>query len=273
MQKIAITKEELTGMVGASIFMILILVILLFSYFTLATPTEDLEGIPVMFGNIESATGYEEPPMNEIVPPQQELPTPNENIPSEIPLIAQSDEQSIEIEEEKNREKEEEERQKQAMLEEQRRRQEEAERKRREEEKRKEAIKKEMSGLFGENANANRGTSEGGEGTQGVSTGNASQGQTSGQGGIGSYDLGGRSVGRGGLAQPQYTVDDYGEVVVNITVDPNGNVISAEVGKGTTTANSTLRNEALKAARSTKFVAISDNKDQKGTITYKFNLK
>ncbi len=268
MQRIMITKEEITGMIGATIFMVLLLVILLFSFFTLASPSQDLEGVPVMFGNVEDAEGYEEPPMNE-VSPALEAPTQHD-IPSETPLIAQSEEPSIVIEEQERKEREEEERKKQALLEEQRRR-EEAERKRREEEARKRAINQQMSGLFGEATNANRGSTEG-SGTQGVTTGSSNLGASSGEGGIGTYDLGGRSLGSGGLIQPKYTVDDYGTVVVNITVNPKGNVISAEIGKGTQTPNSALLNEALRAARNTRFNSINSAENQQGTITYKFNL-
>ncbi|HCC85507.1 MAG TPA: hypothetical protein DEQ06_02725, partial [Porphyromonadaceae bacterium] len=99
------------------------------------------------------------------------------------------------------------------------------------------------------------------------------QGSPTGIGGIGSYDLGGRSLGSGGLVQPRYTVNDEGTVVVDITVDPSGNVIRAEIGKGTNTPNATLLNEALRAARSTKFNAITSMNNQKGTITYRFKLK
>ena len=266
-----ITKEKITGMIGASIFMVLLLVILLFSYFTIASPAQDLEGIPVMFGNIDNAGGYEEPPMNEITPPVEEIVTPQE-IPAEAPLIAQTEDNTIAIKEQQKNQKEEEERKKRALLEEQRRRQEEAERKKREqEEARKRAISNEMSGLFGENTSGSRGETEG-TGTQGVSTGNTNQGTTSGTGGIGSFNLGGRSLGSGGLIQPKYAVDEYGTVIVNITVDPKGNVIGAEIGKRTNTGNTSLRTEALRAARSTRFNSISSANNQQGTITYKFNL-
>ena len=267
-----ITKEEITGMIGAAIFMVLLLVILLFSFFSLAAPSDDLGGIPVMFGNMEEAGGYEEPPMADITPQQvEEIPVP-ENIPAETPLITQADEPSIAVEEQKRIEQEERERQEQLRREEEQRRRAEAERKRREEEEaRKREISKQMSGLFGANTDANRGESEG-SGTQGVSTGSSNQGATSGTGGIGSYDLGGRGVGSGGLKEPKYTVDDYGRVIVNITVNPRGEVISAEIGKGTNAPNSALLNEALKAAKSTRFNAISKPDNQQGTITYKFNL-
>lgn len=266
-----ITKERITGMVGAALFMVMLLVILLFSFFSLASTSQELEGIPVMFGNIEEAAGFEEAPMREPTPTPQEVEKP-QNIPAQQALITQRDEPSISVAEQKNREKEEEERKRQALLAQQRRQQEELERKRREEEARSRAINREMSGLFGENTNASRGTTEG-QGTQGVSTGNAAQGAASGMGGIGTYDLGGRSLGRGGLIQPRYTVDDYGTVVVRIIVDPIGNVVQAEIGPGTTTPSTTLRNEALRAARSTKFNSINSADNQQGIITYKFNLK
>ena len=255
-----ITKEKITGMLGATIFMVLLLVILLFSFFSIASPSQELEGIPIMFGNVEEASGYEEAPMREITPPIEVIKTPKVAI-NETPLISQTTEQSISIEEQKNKEKEREER----------RRQEEAERKRREEEARTRAINKEMSGLFGDNANANRGSTEG-AGTQGVSTGNAAQGGTSGLGGIGTFALGGRSLGSGGLIEPKYAVDDYGKIIVKITVDPKGNVINAEIDKGTNIGNSTLRTEAIKAARNTKFNSISSPNNQQGTITYDFKL-
>lgn len=266
-----ITKEEITGMIGTAIFMVLLIVILLFSYFELASSSDELGGIPVMFGNMEEAGGYEEPPMMDIEPQPVEEIAAQTNRPSETPLITQDTEASIAVKAEERKKEEERERQEQARREEERRRQAEAERKRREEEARKQAINQQMSGLFGENANANRGESEG-SGTQGVSTGSSNIGASSGTGGIGSYDLGGRGVSGVGLIEPKYTVDDYGKVIINITVNPEGKVISAEIGKGTQAPNSALLNEALKAARSTRFSVISSSDNQQGTITYKFNL-
>ena len=264
-----LTREKIAGMLGAIIFMILLFVILLFSFFTLASPSQELEGIPVMFGNVEDASGYEEAPMNDVAPPIEDIKTPT-NAPSEIPLITQADQQSIAVEEQKNREKEREEQRKRELLAEQRRREEEAERKRREEEARRRAINQEMSGLFGEN-NASRGENEG-TGTQGVSTGSAARGEPSGMGGIGTVNLDGRSLGSGGLVQPKYTVDDYGTVVVNITVNPQGNVVEATIGQGTKAPSPTLQKEALQAARNTRFNSINSTHNQRGTITYKFKL-
>lgn len=259
----AITREKISGAIGTAIFMVLLLLILLFSYFTIASPPQELEGIPVMFGSVEDAFGNIESPMTEVTPTPIQSPAIPEYAPDE-PLITQNTEPTIDVAAQREEER------RKAQAEEQRRAQEEAARRQREEEARKREINQQMSGLFGENAQS-RGNTEG-SGTQGVSTGNASQGAPSGSGGIGSYDLGGRSLGSGGLVQPRYTVNDYGTVVVNITVDPAGNVIHTEIGRGTNTPSTTLRNEALRAARNTKFNAINSANNQQGTITYRFNL-
>ena len=257
-----VTREEIGGIIGTVLFAVLLLLILLFSFFKLSLPPQQLEGIPVMFGTTENAFGFVEPPMNEVVPtpsvPERPTPAPD------VPLITQTTEPTIDVEAQRAEEE------RQARLAEERRQQELAEQRRREEEARRREINQQMSGLFGEGTGS-RGNTEG-TGTQGVTSGNATQGSPTGSGGIGSYDLGGRSLGSGGLVQPSYSVNDYGTVVVNITVDPAGNVIHAEIGRGTNTPNTTLRSEAIRAARGTKFNAINSTNNQRGTITYRFNL-
>mgnify|MGYP000857321126 FL=1 len=256
-----ITKEEIGGIIGTTVFTVLLLLLLLFSYFTLTTPPEELEGIPVMFGTTEDAFGNIEPSYNEPIPKPIESPAIPEYSPNE-PLITQTTTPTIDVEAQR-----EEERRKAALVEE-RRRAEEIERQRRLEEARRREINEQMTGLFGESSQS-RGNTEG-TGTQGVSTGNSSQGSPIGTGGIGTYDLGGRSVGSGGLIQPRYNVNDYGKIVIDITVDPAGNVIRAVIGRGTNTPSTSLRNEAIRAARNTKFNAINSPNNQQGTITYEF---
>lgn len=258
-----ITREKIGGFVGAVVVGVLILLLLLFSYFSVAHPPQGIEGIPVMFGSINEAGGWTEPQKNEATSatPEQQKPM---DVSEETLITQTTDEPTIAVEQKKEQERLE-----RVKREEEQRRQEEIKRKKQEEERRKE-INKKMSGLFGE-SDGSRGETEG-SGTQGSSTGNTTKGAPTGSGGIGSYDLGGRSLGAGGLAQPTYTVNDYGTVVVNITVDPRGNVIHAEIGRGTNTPSSTLRNEAIRAARRTKFNAIQSPNNQQGTITYTFNL-
>lgn len=74
--------------------------------------------------------------------------------------------------------------------------------------------------------------------------------------------------------KPDYPCNEEGKVVVTISVDQSGNVVSAVPGaKGTTNSASCLLNEAKKAALKTKFNP--DNKapsKQVGAIIYKFSL-
>lgn len=97
----------------------------------------------------------------------------------------------------------------------------------------------------------------------------SSDSSASGEEGDPEWKLPGRSL-VGTLPKPSYENSNAsGQIVINITVDHNGKVISAEVGRGTTTFNDILVKEALKAARATEFSA--SNKDfQDGTITYYF---
>ena len=286
-----ITKEKKISLVSTAIFFILIMLFLvLYKIEILKFIPQELEGIPVMFGYTADAGGNDEPPMLESTPeasisePQPSIPPvvetkptpPVQQKPSQNDLIAQHNQESIKVKAEAEKKRRDEEK----LLEQQRQREEAAEQRRKEEaaakarqaeENRRKEINSQMSGLFGDNPGGSRGNTTG-TGVQGVSTGNSTSGAASGVGGIGTYDLGGRSVGSGGLTRPKYTVNDEGTVVINITVDPQGNVIQAEIGKGTNTPNTSLRNEAIKAARSTKFNSVTTGNNQRGTITYKFSL-
>ncbi|MCX6223243.1 MAG: cell envelope integrity protein TolA, partial [Bacteroidia bacterium] len=198
------------------------------------------------------------------------------------------------LDEKKQREKEERELQRQADLERRRieaeqKRQVDLENQRIEAERKKQvqqqsqidAKKKLMGKSFGGNSTATGTQGEGNSqaaGNQGDPTGSVdskNQGPGGGKGAGISYNLGGRNV-IGSLAKPEYTVNEYGDVVVIITVNKDGDVISAVPGaKGTTTTNSTLWEAARKAASSAKFNRVTSTDApvyQKGTITYKFKL-
>lgn len=86
-----------------------------------------------------------------------------------------------------------------------------------------------------------------------------------------SFNLGGRTS-VGPLPRPVYTEREEGKIVVNITVDQNGNVISAEIGRGTNIDNRAMRNNTLEAAKNSKFSKISGSNNQSGTITYTYKL-
>ncbi|WP_207759840.1 energy transducer TonB family protein [Flavobacterium cyanobacteriorum] len=90
--------------------------------------------------------------------------------------------------------------------------------------------------------------------------------------GVGNYQLAGRKV----IAKPQprYTCNEQGTVVVEISVDQNGRVISATPGvRGTTNSAKCLLDQAKQAALNTKFDS-SDAAPEKqvGKIIYNFRL-
>lgn len=282
-------KEKWIGLGGTVTFHALLILGLLFMYLT-PTPevrhAEELLGVPVMFGNVPDAYGDDEPKgrgkgadgaqittsphvVEDPLPMIESTSTTNKPFVSnaEETPITQDFEETIAIKE-ANRKAEE---QKTREAEEQRKKSE-AERIARQEAENRGKINQQMEGLFGQGSGSgSRGNTEG-TGTQGVPTGNASYGATSGIGGWGSFALGGRSLGSGGLIKPSYNDNDYGTVVVDILVDSKGKVLEATIGKGTNTTSTILKEEALRAAKRTRFNEVSSVTNQKGTITYKFNL-
>lgn len=282
-------KDKMISIIGTAGFHLLIILFLLF-YYLKPSPvirhSDELGGVPVMFGNVANAGGDDEPfgrgngnqgAAEATSPNVVEDPIPmveNTTVKTkpavtntEKTAVTQDFEETVAIKEAKR--KAEEKKQQEAA---EQHKKAEAERVAQQEAAKKGQINNQMAGLFG-NGTGSGSRGEGtGEGTQGIPTGNASYGKTSGVGGWGSFDLGGRSLGSGGLVKPNYSVDDYGTVVVDILVNAKGDVVEATIGKGTNTPNTNLRNEALRAAKRTKFNAVSSVINQKGTITYKFNL-
>ena len=145
-----------------------------------------------------------------------------------------------------------------------------------EEQRTRDAINQQVSGAFG-SATGNptqSGTGQTGTGIQGNPQSTSPTGSPTGSGGYGEFNLGGRTLGPGGLPRPTYSVQEEGKIVVNITVDPRGNVIFAEIAlRGTNIDNNSMRNSALEAAKKAKFNNINGNNNQLGTITYKYSLR
>jgi len=114
----------------------------------------------------------------------------------------------------------------------------------------------------------------GGNGT-GNGIGNGSgygAGSGGGSGGGSGYSLGNRKA----LSKPapKYTCNESGKVVVEVSVDRNGNTINAVAGiKGTTNTAKCLLDQARIAAMNTKWDASNDAPEkQTGKIVYNFNL-
>lgn len=280
-------KDDLYSMLGTVAFHGAIFLILWFSILKTVVPEED-GGILVNFGNVDAAAGLFEPkhtgqePPRETTTPPPPVPEPQVETPKEE-MITQELEESVSIDEQKKK-KEEEKRKREAdekrrreEEEKERIRREEAEKKRLAEEQRKkeEAISNKVAGAFGmgQAQGGSQGDAAQGSGNQGSPFGNSDHGANEGVGGYGSFNLNGRSIGAGGLPRPAYTVQEEGRIVINITVDPGGNVIFAEIGRGTNIDNASMRKSALDAARRAKFNRISGANNQSGTITYLYKFR
>lgn len=93
---------------------------------------------------------------------------------------------------------------------------------------------------------------------------------------IGDVDFDGGLQQRGvvaGFPRPKGN-NAMGKVVVEVIVSSDGSVISATIkAQGTTTTDSVLRNNAIKAAKGTKFKPDPKRMTQSGTITYNYKVK
>lgn len=259
-------------MIGALLVHVAFVILLILVVFTLPEQPEE-DGIPVMLGEVPHAQGSADPSLVKVeVMPETVAPKVQDAV--EQDLLTQEVEETIRLnpkteakkEEVKKPEKTEAEKAEEARkLAEAK-----AEKERREAE---EAARKRVAGAFGKGQQmGNTGTTEG-TGVQGSSTGNAPTGAPTGSGGYGTFDLGGRTIGAGGLPRPAYNVQDEGKVVVAITVNPAGQVIATNIDRQTNTVNPALRKAAEDAAKKARFNAVSGLNNQMGTITYYFNLK
>lgn len=290
-------KGKYVGVIGALGVHALLLLLLFLVSFALPRITEE-DGMPVMLGDTPDAYGIADPSLVDVdVLPQEALMAEAEvaeEVPSEQDLITQEEEETVAVAPKKQETTKPKETPKPAVTtpkqptEAERREAErkaaearaEAERKAAEEKAAEEqrqaqaAARSRVSGAFGRGTQmGSRGNTEG-EGLQGSPEGNSETGATSGVGGYGEYSLGGRSIGPGGLPRPSYNVQEEGRVVVDITVNPAGQVIAASINLSrTNTVNNTLRNAAIEAAKKARFNEVSGTNNQIGTITYYFRLK
>ena len=104
----------------------------------------------------------------------------------------------------------------------------------------------------------------------------SNRGEGSGYNLQGSDQLDAGQQGRGqreGLPKPSTRYNSAGRVVVYVTIDSNGDVLTAKVDlDGTTTSDETLRRLAVDAAKKAKFKP-SQRTAQGGRITYDFKLQ
>lgn len=296
--------EHRKGLFGTIVFHLILVVVFIIFGFTTPLPLPEEEGILINFGVDDDGSGLIEPSAA-AQPPQETISVPETSSEEEASESAEEEILTQELEEapevkavpEKDPETErlereareaeqrrldELERQRQEELE--RLRQEELERQRREEEQRRiDEINNRTRNALESAQNNKENTSR----SEGETTGTGNQGReegavdatshTGGPGGLGdegiSFSLEGRTP--QSLPKPEYNYQVEGAVVVEVTVDRNGNVTSANPGvKGSTTLNEHLMAAAKKAALAAKFDRKPDAPAfQKGTITYHFMLQ
>jgi len=238
-------------------------VVALLMLLAMRTPLQEAEsGIPVMLGTAELAQGHTESyQFTEVSSVKSDVPN-IENAPQtqpkpqvEEPLITQPDEPTIDVPTP-----------------------EEIEAQKRAEDERlaAERAAQQMASAFGkgfEMGSKGEAEEQAEEGTQGVETGVAAADKAVGIGVQGTFDLNGRSISGNGLPIPVNTVQDEGRVVVNIIVNPEGQVIATSINRRTNTVNPELREAAEDAAKRARFNQINAVDNQSGTITYYFKLK
>lgn len=240
-----------------------VLVVLLLVVLKLHTPVQEEEsGIPVTLGNVAMAQGYTESyqftevsSIKSDVPNIDNAPITQPQPQTEEPLVTQPDDPTIDMPT-----AEELEAQKRA----------EAER------LAAERAAQQMASAFGkgfEMGSKGEAAEQPEEGTQGIESGVSSAEKTVGIGVQGTFDLNGRSISGEGLPVPVNTVQAEGRVVVNITVNPAGQVIATGINRRTNTVDPELRKAAEDAARRARFNNIDAVDNQTGTITYYFKLR
>ena len=274
-------KGEYIGMLGALLVHVAIIALLILVSFTLPN-NQDEGGVPVMMGDVDASLGNYDPSTMvdvDVLPPEDvpEVVESQETVEQE--MITQTEEETVVIKPKVEPKKEKPEVVKkpektaaEKAAEAKKLAEEKAERERK---AAAEAAAKRVSGAFGKGAqmDGSKGTANSGTGVAGSKDGDSSSGAKTGAGGYGTFDLGGRSIGEGGLPRPVYNVQEEGRVVVSITVNPAGHVIATSINRQTNTVNTALRKAAEDAAKRARFNAVEGVNNQTGTITYYFNLR
>ncbi len=275
-------NNRLQGIIG-TVVIHLIALLILFVVTIKATKPEEESGVPVMLGNAELSQGEADPyTLTEVdvldeLQPETAPEEPAIDQPSDQNLLTQDMEETVAMKpQEKKAEKPKQETKKQPAKTQQPVKTPEqiaAEKRAAAEKAAAEEAAKKIAGAFGKGTSmGNRGTGSSGKGIQGSPTGNSNTGKSTGVGGIGSWDLNGRSL-QGSLPLPVYNVQDEGRVVVTIVVNPAGRVISTSINKRTNTVSTALRRAAEEAARKARFNVTDGVNNQTGTITYYFKLR
>lgn len=301
-------RKTLATLITVGVHLVVLVLLSVLSLQASELKSADADGIPVLLGEIPDAAGVDfgglpsipekspaaETSLQESASEVSSVPTPKEK-KNEIPAkqITQNEERSVAAAEEDRKKKvkedevrrQAEEERKRAAAEEARKAAalkkvaEEVAAKKRAEEKARTAAaaaaaNSKMAGAFGKGGKVGSSGYTQGEGSQGVPTGNANVGVSTGVGGNGTgiaAKVGNRTMIAG--PRPIYTPDNQSEgtIVVAITVNAAGKVVSAHATGGKVT-NPAYRRAAEQAALKSTF-STSQNQSEQGTITYNIKLR
>lgn len=266
-------KEHKAGITGTIIFHAILIVLFIVFGYTTPLPLPAEEGILINFGDVDEGAGQLEPRMSESIQEesqesiQESVPESNPS-PTEDGTVTQDFEDAPAVKEQGVKEEKTETKPKTQPKEEKEEKPEPVEER-----------KVNENALFpGRDRNTNTSTSEGeteGNKNQGSTTGSVDSknhigGNSSGT--IG-FSLEGRSI-IGTLPKPDYNQQIQGKVVVEISVDKEGNVTRARaILKGSTIQDENLWKAAENAAKKAKFNRDPGSTVQHGTITYYFKLQ
>lgn len=264
-------SEKTYGILGTIIVHNIILLILLFSFLTLPRHSSSEGAIIINFGETEAAGGMLEPELNNI-PYSQPASAPQEQSTEieEDGMLTQDFEDAPAINKQPGTaitEKSQETRPDESKPV--------AEQK---EEEQKPVVNPKALYSNKGTSNTESGSSEGiyqGPGNMGDPQGTPESDDYN--AGLGGPSIGFDLIGRSPLflKEPEFSVYTEGKIVVEITVDRNGNVIQANPGiRGSTLVDNTLYAAVKKAALESKFSVKNDASERQiGTITYHFKLQ
>lgn len=272
------SKEKIYGIVGTTVFHILVMLLLYLIVMEQIPPQPEKSNVE-MQGAVEDVVG-EKFFEAKIIPDEVQQATPSSPaVPSkavEEPLIAQRDEQSMPVDTIRSANKDkrpvQSEEEKKRFEEVRRKAAEEAERKAKEEAERKakEKIAKSVAGSFGKSGQiSSAGGKDEGVGIAGITESGTDKGIVKGTGnGTGiDYKVGNRKV--VSELNRNIPVQEEGTVIVYVTVDPQGKVISANAR----TTSVALKRVAEKEAMKIKFNKVSElTENENGTITFRFTM-
>ena len=269
-------KNKIYGIIGTVVFHAIVLVLLFTLCFRTPLPLPGEAGVEVNLGMYAQGLGHQssQPKVTESVKEtpkvEEQKVEPNEVVEEEIvsedeeaPSLEQPQEEIVEKEEEPETQEE--------IIEEP------------QEEKQEEIVPEEkpvvnQRAMFQAPKNNKEASSEGdtqGEGIKGNPNGLKDIERYEGNGGSGggpSYDLGGR--GAKSISSPSNKFTEEGTIVVDIKVDKEGRVVEVKIGKGTTIVDTSMKEDALNAAKNSIFNKDENAPDiQSGTITYTYIIR